>query len=317
MKLDQQSIHTAKRVAVVDIGTSSVKAIVGEADGLGSVRVLCDLSEVTRLGEGVDAAGNLHREAQRRTAEAVVSLLRAAREWAPERTCVVATSAVRDAANRSDFTELVAGRTGSEVEVLSETREGSLSFAAVSLDPDLCPGDGPMTVIDVGGGSTEVVSGSAGGVEFAVSARMGAVRLTEQALAGDPPTCCEVLAAFTLARAEIERVVGNHRAGHLVGVGGTVVNLARIHYGLGIDRTPEVHGSRLSRVHIDELVSDLGARTSEQRRDLVGLDPARAGIIVGGAIVVQSAMDTLGAGELIVSVRGLRHGVLYAMLGAK
>ena len=304
-----------RRAAVIDIGTSSVKIIVGELDESGAVRVLANLSKVTRLGEGVDLSHNLALAAQKRTVSAMGSLLRAIKESKPDSVRLVATSAVRDAVNRAEFAALVRSKLGLDLTVLSETEEGHLSFAAVAFDPALGAQGMNMAVVDVGGGSAEVVIGAEGRAEFAVSAKMGAVRLTERSLHSDPPTPEQMSDASAVAREEIARVVGNRRAERVVGVGGTVVNLARVHVGLEPDLTGGVHGLRMSYPEFGQVVSHLAAQTSEQRRSVVGLDPARADIIVGGGIVVESAMAVLGASELIVSTRGLRYGVLYELLG--
>lgn len=303
------------RAAAVDVGTNSIKIAVAELDGAGGIRVLADSSEIARLGEGVDKTGSLNPEAQDRALAAIARLLHTTEELGAEHCRIVATSAVRDAENRAEFAGRVKVSLGIDLEVLGEEEEGRLSYSAVALDPVLRSNSSELAVVDIGGGSTEVTFGTGSRVTFSRSARIGAVRLTERVIESDPPNAAEIADAALMAAEEIRCIVGERRSKRVAGVGGTAVNLARILKGVGRERTSEVHGVSISPSEFHDLLDLLSRMTCESRKGLIGLDPARADIIVAGAIILDRVMAHLEAEELTVSTRGLRYGVLYEILG--
>lgn len=301
------------RAAAIDIGSNTIKLAVGEI-GPEGLALLANRSAYARLGEAVDKTAMLSNAAQDRAMKALAEHVSAARELGVDRVRAVATSAVRDAVNRADFVDRVRRELGLEVEVLTGEQEARLSYMAVALDPMLGRNNDERITVDTGGGSTDVTFGSGMHMYREVTVNIGAVRLTERCIAGDPPSFEEIDSALREAEVAMRAVGLSESAGRVVGIGGGAVNLARIHLGLQPDRTQEVHGTVLTDASLRKLVGHLAAVGLAERKRIVGLDPERADVIVAGAIILERALAVLGSGELAVSIRGLRHGVLYEML---
>jgi exopolyphosphatase/guanosine-5'-triphosphate,3'-diphosphate pyrophosphatase len=303
------------RGAVVDVGANSVKMVIGEIDEGGDLRLLADSMRFARLGEGVSATGKLSLEAQERTLAVTEEFLKVAKRHQVEKIRLVGTSALREVENRAEFLARVRREFGIDLEVLSEKDEARLSYTAVVLDPSFKKYQGQLCVADIGGGSTELILGESRAITFWQSLRLGAVRLTEQILKSDPPNREEVAKAEKAAEAAIRSAAEGHRASRVAGVGGTVVSLARIWKGLPSAKTEEVHGVRMSNSDCRQMLDRLSSLSIAQRKTLVGLDADRADIILAGAIILEQILSILAANELLVSIRGLRHGVLYDLLG--
>lgn len=301
--------------AAIDVGTNSVKAVVGESDGM-QVRILADNMLITRLGEGLDASGRLGDEARARTLEGIRTLVRMARDNGARRIRAVATSAMRDAQDGAGFVAAVSTQIGVDLEVLSEEDEGRLSYAAVALDPALGR-QSAMAVVDIGGGSTEFAFGSGTAPDYATSVRIGAVRLTERQIHNDPLTDTELASLATVADEALLPAISGRSCDRLVGVGGSIVNAARIHLQVPTDRTPAVHAAHLTRKHVEAVLQRLRGMTVEKRKHIVGLDRERADTIIAGVMILERAVVLLGVDEIRVSTHGLRHGVLYEMLALR
>lgn len=302
--------------AAVDIGTNSVKVAVGGLeDGRLSIRE--DQTRVTRLGKGVDQAGRLDPEAVRRTLDALAEFAALARAHSAVRIAAVGTSALRDAANGAEFVAEAEQTLNGTVEIISGDREAHLIYTAARRDPDLAlPQTGTLAVMDIGGGSTEfVLGGENDAIIFRDSLQLGAVRLTERALPGDPPTPGEVQRAVEIADAVIAVVPAPSAPITLVGSGGTSANLAAMERGQAEFSPDALQGMRVSLDRIEARIADLARRTVAERRDIPGLEPARADVILAGAIIQARAMRRLGASELLVNLRGLRYGLLYELAG--
>lgn len=308
---------TSHRAAAIDIGTNTVKMAVGDLEPTGIVNLIADASEQTRLGEGTDSTGVLGAAALERTADVVARLVAQAHCLGARHVRVAATSAAREAANREELVSRLREKTGVEPVILSGEDEARVSFLAVAMDPVLGGFRGEQLVVDVGGGSTELISGIGNRLVSAVSARTGAVRLTERFLAGDPPSEPEVAAAAAGAEAELRNRFSFRTVQRLVGIGGSAVNLARIWLRIPAERTPQAHSSAIPVEGLRELVNTLSRLSVARRRDLIGLDPNRADIILAGAVILERAAHLCQAAELVVSVRGLRHGLLYEMMLAE
>lgn len=298
------------RLAVVDIGSNSLRLL--RCEGIGPEGPRGERSTtVIGLRRGAAPDGTISPDALGRL-DAVLSGFAAEIDaFAPARTVPVATSAVRDAPNRDEVAEVVERRLGAPMRVLSGVEEAAVSFAGARLAVD---GDGPVVVVDVGGGSTELVRGGATGPEEAVSLQLGAVRQTERHLRHDPPTPDELAALREEARAEIAPVLSGADPVPVVGVAGTATSLAAIDLG-GYDRA-RVHRHRMTLETVDGLAARLAAMTVEQRRAVPGLDPARAGVIVAGSLIVAEAVRAAGAGEVMISETDLLDGVALAAAGS-
>jgi exopolyphosphatase / guanosine-5'-triphosphate,3'-diphosphate pyrophosphatase len=296
------------RVGVVDIGTNSTRLLVAEVEG----ETLTELERrttVTRLGEGLEAAGRLSDAAMARVSEALAGYRAALDELGAERVVAVATSAMRDAANGPQFRDEIERRFGLDARTISGDEEARLTFLGATAGRD--PGAATL-VIDIGGGSTEFVVGHPGGdPEFHISTRMGSVRHTERHLRGDPPTAAELAALAQDARAIVEAdVPADLRTGVDAGiaVAGTATSLAAIDQELDPYDPERVHGYRLTAASCERLLGRLAELTVAQRRDVPGLHPDRAPTIVAGAGILLESMRACGLDEIEVSENDILHG---------
>jgi len=296
-------------IGAIDIGTNSTKMTVGSIDE-GRVSVVFEDSEVTRLGAGVDANKTLQDDAVKRTIDAVVRFAEAARSRGAERVVAAGTSALRDASNGPAFIDEVKRKADVDVEIISGNREAELAYSAIASDPDI-PHGGSILVYDIGGGSTELIVGGEGGVERFKSLDIGAVRLTERHVNSDPPTSAEIDAIRTNAR-EALKSFDFASDSRVAGIGGTAINIAAVanpHLG------KKVHGVVVSR---DELATAIGRFAScslEDRRKIKGLEPERADVITAGALILDELLEAAGADRFVVSVRGMRFGLIAAEAG--
>jgi exopolyphosphatase/guanosine-5'-triphosphate,3'-diphosphate pyrophosphatase len=300
------------RVGAVDIGTNSVRLLVADVDGTGAAARLEPVERhmrITRLGQGVDATRRLHPDAVARTLDVLREYGRRLEVLGATRVRAAATSAARDAANRTELFDAAAAVIGVELELLSGEEEAALSFlgATAGLDEPA-----PFLVVDVGGGSTELVVGTER-PEGSISLDIGCVRLTEQYLHGDPPAPEELSQAVSVVRDHLADVVREvpavTTARTLVGVAGTVTTMAAVELGLA-EHDPEVlHHFRLRRAAAEEVFRTLATEPAAQRRHNPGLEAGRVDVIVGGAVVVVSVLRHFDFPELLVSEADILDGL--------
>jgi exopolyphosphatase/guanosine-5'-triphosphate,3'-diphosphate pyrophosphatase len=319
------------RVAAIDCGTNSIRLLVADAapgpDGRPRLTDVHRETRIVRLGKGVDATGVLDPEAIERTRVALADYTAVLRDAGAERVRMVATSATRDATNREDFFGMVRATLGSEAEVISGDTEARLSFTGAV--GDLAAEDGPFVVVDVGGGSTEVVVGSredgaaGGGIEVhaARSVDIGCVRITERCLRSDPPTADERAAARDLAReilAEAFDAVPVKAARTWVGVAGTVTTLSAVAQNLPEYDERRIHLSRLDLAELHRVSDDLLSRTRDQRMEYGAMHPGRVDVIGGGALIIDVLAEELaeraGITELVVSEHDILDGIALSLL---
>ena len=296
------------RVAVVDVGTNSTRLLVAEVDG-GALSELQRESVVTRLGEGVEATGRLGEAPMERVFEVLDGYADAIERHGAARRTAVLTSAVRDADNGPEFAAAVRDRFGLDALTLSGDEEARLTY----LGATATRGDGePLVVIDIGGGSTELVVGAGGDVEFHISTQVGVVRHGERHLRSDPPAPAELRAVAEDARAAIDAAVPEDvrtRPGGGIATGGTATQLASVDLGLAEHDRDRVEGHALSRSTLAELRDRLAALPLAERRDVRGLDPARAPTIVAGVAILIEAVGAFGLDGVEVSERDILWGV--------
>ena len=314
------------RVAAIDCGTNSIRLLVAELthrhDGTVDLRDLHREMRVVRLGQGVDATGRLAPEALERTRAALADYTIAARRKGVERVRMVATSATRDASNRDEFFAMTREVLGVEAEVITGDEEARLSFTGAVGEQD--PDDGPFLVVDVGGGSTELVLGQWDGerasVTSAKSVDIGCVRITERALKSDPPTGAEIAAAREFATGVLNQafdVVDVSKAKTWIGVAGTVTTLSAVSQELPEYDSEATHLSRLSFDSIAKLSRDLLASTHAARAANPVIHPGRVDVIGGGALIVQLLAEQLaergGPAELVVSEHDILDGIALSL----
>ena len=295
-------------LAAIDIGTNSVRLLVTDEAGLELERVM----RMTRLGQGVDVTGELAPEAIARTVTVLADYAARMRALGVTRVRAVATSAARDARNGDAFFDAAEQALGTRPELLSGDAEARWSFYGATLG--LAKSDGPFLIIDLGGGSTEFVLGT-DQPEAAISLQMGCVRMTERHLHADPPTRDQLLRCENDVRRELSAVrsaMDVSLARSVVGLAGTVTALSAMQLGLTHYDANRTHHSRISAVQIAELCRRLAGAPLGERRALLA-EPARAEVIVGGAVVLATLMNELGLAELLVSEHDILDGLAASL----
>lgn len=318
MSLGASSTTTSPRVAAIDIGTNTVLMLVAERRE-GEVVALEEHAEITRLGAGVDRTKRLDPEAVQRTLDALERYAARARALGVTAIAAVATSAARDATNGPDFQARAAAILGGDVSVASGGREAILTFRGALGGLGLTDG-ARAAVIDVGGGSTELVVGEVrGAIAWAHSYDVGSVRLTERHVHEDPPSGEALEAVRADARATFATPTPPIGAGHapldaVVAIAGTATTYAAIDLGLVDYAAAPPHGHVLDLARIEALVRELAAVPLDARRARAGLEPKRADVIVAGGLVLAEAARALAAGRVVVSDRGVRWGLAEELL---
>jgi exopolyphosphatase / guanosine-5'-triphosphate,3'-diphosphate pyrophosphatase len=316
------------RVGAIDCGTNSLRLLVADvatyldgdpdAGAVGLVDVHRDM-RVVRLGEGVDRTGRLAPQALERTLGVTAEYARRCRELGVQRLRFVATSASRDAENRAEFTDGVRSLLGVEPEVVPGEQEALLSFAGATFELRAAGLTGPFLVVDIGGGSTEVVRGDAA-VEAGLSVDVGCVRLTERHLAGDPPSGAQIEAARADVRAALGRAedaVDLTGVRHLVGLAGSVTTVAAAALDLPAYDPARVHRARLPVDDVRRACDRLLAMPRAERAALPWMHPGRVDVIGAGALVWRMVIDRLvetsGLTHVLVSERDILDGIALSL----
>ena len=302
-----------ERYAVIDVGTNSIKFQVAELGGDGRFHAVVDRAEVTRLGQGVDAGGEIVPEALERAIVAIAGMADEAKALGVTATAAVGTAGLRAAANRAAVLEAIKSRTGVAIRVIPGEEEGRLAFEAVEVG--LGSTVGSLVVFDTGGGSSQFTFGHDGRVDEQYSVPVGAVRFTERfGLAGavSKEVLDEALAAIA---ADLSSLDGRPRPDALVGMGGAITNITAVKHEMAVYDPTVVQGTVLDRAELDRQIERYRVLDADGRRSIVGLQPKRAEVILAGACIVRTVMDKLGQTSLTVSDRGLRHGVLAEQFG--
>ncbi len=297
------------RVGVVDLGTNSTRLLVADVED-GTVREVDRRLVITRLGEGVDERRKLLPTALARVRNVLVDYRRAAEALGTERTLALATSAVRDAENGEAFLGEIEWSYGFETRLLTGAEEALLTFRGVTAGRAI---DDATLVLDVGGGSTELVVGGPEGVRFQETLDVGCVRLTERFLASDPPTADELERCRGYVRALLEeRVPDGVRPRAAIGVAGTVTTLAALHLGLEEYVAERIHGHRIPAAWIEEELARLAVLTVEELRTEPAIEPDRAPVLVAGVVAVAETLAFFGVEEIEASERDILHGGAFA-----
>ena len=300
------------RVAAIDCGTNSIRLLIADIDGNNFREVVRDM-EIVRLGQGVDQTGQFHPDAIARTLAAVDKFAAEIAKRGVEKIRFCATSATRDATNRHLFVDGVRERLGIELEVISGDEEAALSFAGAIKDLD--PSNGPFLVVDIGGGSTEFVFGTAT-VEAARSVNIGCVRMSERHFASDPATPEQIEAARTDIQAAIAQaaaVVPITKAKTLVAVAGTATTVAAAALDLPEYDRYAIHLSRISAQQTHDAATMFATKTREQRISLGYMHPGRVDVIAAGSLVLSEIMKATGATEFVASESDILDGMAFSL----
>jgi len=305
---------TPTRVGVVDLGTNSTRLLVADVDD-GFVHELDRRLRITRLGDGVDEGRRLVPAAIARVRTVLAEYREAIELLGAVRKLAIATSAVRDAANGREFLRNIEAELGFETRLLSGDEEALTMFRGVASGREVAA---RTLVVDVGGGSTELVLGGPEGVRFHVSLDLGCVRLTERFLGHDPPARAELEACSAFVRTLLEeRVPAEVQPEAAIGVAGTVTTFATLDLGLDEEVPERVHGHVMTREWIATEVDGLALATVEELRARPGIHRDRASVIVAGGIVVRETLTHFGLESLQASEHDVMHGAaLTAAEGA-
>lgn len=308
------------RVAAFDCGTNSLRLLIADLDaGTGEMTELVREMRIVRLGQGVDRTGRISEESMARTFAALDEYAGLVARHQPDRLRFCATSAARDAANAADFMAGVRERVGVEPEVIDGDEEARASFAGATRVLGDVPG--PVLVMDIGGGSTELILGSPASadrpaeVTVAQSLDVGSVRMTERHLHDDPPTAEQVAAL----RADVDAVLDGCRvdlgqARTVVGVAGTVTTVAAGALGLPAYERERIHLARLPRDLVHATVDGLVAMTVEERKALGYMHPGRADVIAAGSLILDRVLQRTQVGELVVSESDILDGIAWSCM---
>ena len=301
----------AHRVAVIDIGTNSSRLLIAEVAG-GRVREVERRSQVTRLGRGVDLSGQLSSEAIEAACEAIADYVALYQEAGVETVDAIATSAVHDASNGSAFIAELRERFALTARVLDGEEEARLTYLGATSET---PPPAPTLVIDIGGGSTELIVGAGSEIEFHTSLQAGVVRHSERHISSDPPTALELEGLATDVRGLIEAAVGGQpaaRAEAAIAVGGTPTSLAAVEMELAPYDPARVHGHDLSLRSIQRMLSRLASAPLAERVKIAGLHADRAPTVVAGVVILIEVMRAFGLDQIQASEHDILYGAALA-----
>ena len=301
------------RYAVIDVGTNSVKFHIGERGDDGTWRTVADRADITRIGEGLGSGGAVAPAALERTIEAIAGMADEAKREGVVAIAAVGTAWLRAARDRDDVLSAIRERTGITVEEVGGEDEARLAYLAVSIG--LPTDTGHVVVFDTGGGSTQFTFGQDGRVDERYSLPLGAVAYTERFGLDNAITTDLLEEVLSTMAADFASLDGRPTPDALVAMGGVVTNLAAVKHEMAEYDPAIIRGTVLDRDGIDRQVERLRTLDADGRRSIVGLQPARAEVILAGACIVRTVMDKLGQASLTVSDFGLRHGVLVERFG--
>lgn len=299
---------------VIDAGTNSIKFHLAGRSPAGEWRTIVDRAAVTRLGEGLEATGEVSDAALERTVEAISEMVAEARSHGARAIAAVGTAGLRIAANREQVVDAIRDRTGVTVQVISGEDESRLAYMAVLAGLELS--NGRIVVFETGGGSSQFTFGHGRAVEERFSVNVGAVAYTERFHLEGPVTDRALDEALRTMSADLDSIDGRPVPDVFVAMGGAVTNMTAVQHGLDVYDPAIVDGSMLDRAEVDRQIALYAATPTEERRSIVGLQPERAEVILAGACIVKTVMAKLGKDAALVSDRGLRHGLLVERFGS-
>lgn len=295
--------------AVIDVGTNSVKYLLAETCCGKENKVLKDIVIITRLGDGLTETGLINRQALLRTADAVSGFASDAKKCGAEDIRIVGTMALRTASNSADFSDRVRELAGIETVVLSGREEAALSFWGAVSGLDLREVRRYCT-IDIGGGSTEIVFADEGKIVCSSSLKTGALFLTDKYFSKEVLSEKDIIMAENELKTIFNGLKPPFRISQTIGIGGNVAAMASVFKRMERYDPEEIHGVVLTESEIDRQITEYLSNNREERRKIKGLDPERADIILAGACIIRYSMRSCGCSEIVVSERGLRHGIL-------
>ncbi|MCL2604902.1 MAG: Ppx/GppA family phosphatase [Defluviitaleaceae bacterium] len=301
-----------RRVAVIDVGSNSIKYFLGELNADGTLKTVADENDIARLGEGLRETGLISPEAMARNVTAIAAFAEKARDGGADEIRCVGTMALRNAKNTPEFIQKVKDAAEIDLTVIPGEEEARLSYLAVLSG--LGTVDGGVVVFDTGGGSTEFVFGQGNDIKKRFSVDLGAIRITEAHFTADPVTPESVGNALAEIADDLTKGGLSGSPNRIVGIGGTVTSMGAVKHKMGNYDPDIIQGSTLSLADVEAQIADYSAKTLEERKQITGLQPRRTDVILAGACIIKVILTRLNADKLTVSDRGLRHGMAYELL---
>jgi exopolyphosphatase/guanosine-5'-triphosphate,3'-diphosphate pyrophosphatase len=288
------------RVGAVDLGTNSTRLLVADVED-GRLREVSRRLTITRLGEGVDETHRLDRDAIGRVRACLDAYVDELEQLGATRRLAIATSALRDATDGAEFLRRLASEYGLAARLLSGDEEAAMTFRGVAAERHVAAG---TLIVDIGGGSTELVLSGPDGVSFSTSLQMGCVRLTERFLHTDPPTAEELEACAGYVRTLLPRL----DADRTIGVAGTVTTIAALDLGLREYDPARIHGHVVARTRVERELPRLAALTTPERLAVPAMEPGRAPVIVAGVVILHEVLQAYGVEAIEASERDILDG---------
>ncbi|GMV52415.1 MAG: hypothetical protein D8M52_03325 [Chlorobi bacterium] len=302
--------------AGIDIGTNTILMVIAEITRTGDVNLIADMHEIPRLGEGLNTSGGISKEAVNRATDVLASyravIQKVSRDVAPVQVMAVATAALRNASNSVKVRKHLENSLGYPIHVISGQQEAALTYVGTTAGMV-----GQITVIDIGGGSTELVSGRGGRIEWAATAPIGCVSLTEQFCSNHPVSVSDQ----TLLRNQVQQQLAEHYSnrpplvGKLLAVAGTATSLACLYKELPVFNPQSVDGTEIALPDIYAIADKLLSLSLPELLLLPGIDPRRADVLPSGVVILAESMAYCNHSVVQISVKGLRYGALYAAVG--
>lgn len=296
------------RYAVIDVGTNSIKLHIAERHTHDAWSVLLDMSKISRLGDGMTRTGAIQPEAMTRNVDAITKMMKTIESYGVDDVVAVGTMCLRTASNSGEFVHRVQESCGVTLQILPGEEEARLSYLAVksSIHKDF----DNVLIFDTGGGSTECIFGKHSHIDRRISLNIGAVRYTEEILVSDPVTPEEVRAAFDSIEKDFAPLSIEEPVDALIGIGGGVTTICAVKHQLNVYTPERVEGTHLALAEIERQIALYSSKTLAERKQIVGLPPQRADVILAGVMIVNVMMRKAGVTSLTVSDRGLRHGLI-------
>lgn len=281
------------KLACIDIGTNSIRLMIADFDGFHFTNVVKEL-EMTRLGFGVNETKLLDVNRMKQSADVIESYYKKSLLLGAKHVFMMATSAVRDAHNSHEFNQMIQAKTGQNIDIISGDLEAEVGFKGVQIGS----GDSSenLLIIDIGGGSTELIVGDSSGIKFSVSLNIGAVRLTGAYVKNDPVLLDEVVAMKSVISQELDSVIDRinfFQTKNVIGIGGTATTIATMIHSVDQYSREKVHQLRVYKSELTQINERLIALNNESRKKIIGLDEKRADIILAGSLILQEILEKL------------------------
>jgi exopolyphosphatase/guanosine-5'-triphosphate,3'-diphosphate pyrophosphatase len=297
-----------KKYAILDIGTNSIKFFLFGIEN-GNAETIIDTNNISRLGEGLQKTGKISNEAMDRNIKALSEFLEIAKENEVEEITAVGTMCLRTATNANEFIKRAKEELGLEIKVIPGEEEARLSYLAVLST--IGKTDKNIVVFDTGGGSTEFIFGEGTELVKKMSLNIGAIRPTEEFLHSNPVTDEEVNKMLSFLKDFFDQHNLDGKADYLIGIGGTVTSMGAVMYKMTKYDPNKIQGSKLTLEEINNQINLYKSKTIEERKQIPGLQPKRADVILAGAAIVKTILEKFNKDYFIISDRGLRHGLMF------